>query len=329
MDASIPPKEMTAMLREIELTNFRGFSHHCVPLKDLTVLVGKNNAGKSSLIEALRISSVALKTMQSGRFVDPPRWARSIISHKGASPDAETVRIDLRTAFYRYNPPPAVIRCEFANGVSLTTFLGPDEQMHSCLSGPTGQVIETSRDAQRVGLPSISVLPQIGPLEQTETVLHKTYIRKCLDGHLSSRHFRNQIRFNYELYDPFRELVHKSWPEIVLDDFISPHAIHGEELALFIRERDFVAEVFSFGHGLQMWLQIVWFMTRTSPDSIVILDEPDVYTHPTLQRRLISLVKGRFNQCVISTHADSIINSADSSNVLDVDRHTDRSEYRE
>jgi hypothetical protein len=316
------------VLTKLELTNFRGFVRHEVPFRDLTVLVGKNNAGKSSLIEALRISSIAIKAMQSMRFTDPPRWAQDAMFCRGVSPDSSTVRIDLRTAFHNYNSPPAIICCHFADNLKLTTFIGPDEELHSCLSDHTGRQVESPRDAKRVGLPSISVLPQIGPLEKTETTLHKAYIQKCLDGHLSSKHFRNQIRFNYHLYDSFCGLVHDSWPEIALNGFISSDATHGDELGLLIRERSFVAEACSFGHGLQMWLQIAWFLTRTSQDSVVILDEPDVYVHPSMQRKLIGLVRGRFAQCIVSTHAGPIIESTENSSILDVDRHAEVSMFR-
>jgi len=316
------------MLTDVELRNYRGFEQHETSFRDLSVLVGKNNAGKSSLIEALRITSVAIRALRSARFTAPPHWALKAGACRGVSPDSSTVQIDLRTVFFRYNPPPAVINCRFANGTTVTTFLGPDEGVHSCLFDQAGNGVVGNREAKRLGLPSISVLPQIGPLEQTETMLHKAYIQRCLDGHLSSRHFRNQIRFNYKLYEPYCNLVRESWPSIFLDEFISPDAIHGDELALFVREQGFVAEVSSFGHGIQMWLQIVWFLTRTSTDSVVILDEPDVYMHPTLQQKLIDLVKGRFVQCIISTHAAPIIESIDGRNILEVNRRSDRSEYR-
>ncbi len=77
------------MLTKLVLTNFRGFQQHEVPFKDLTILVGRNNAGKSSLVEALRISSVAAKALLSSRsFLDCPRWASSTEAAKGVSPDA-------------------------------------------------------------------------------------------------------------------------------------------------------------------------------------------------------------------------------------------------
>ncbi|HZV35962.1 MAG TPA: AAA family ATPase [Verrucomicrobiae bacterium] len=43
------------MITEIKLFNFRGFESHSIPLKPVTIIVGKNNAGKSTIVEALRL----------------------------------------------------------------------------------------------------------------------------------------------------------------------------------------------------------------------------------------------------------------------------------
>ena len=43
------------MLRELRLENYRGFSDHSIPFEEVSVLVGRNNAGKSTAVEALRL----------------------------------------------------------------------------------------------------------------------------------------------------------------------------------------------------------------------------------------------------------------------------------
>lgn len=68
-----------------------------------------------------------------------------------------------------------------------------------------------------------------------------------------------------------------------------------------------MAEVALMGHGLQMWLQTMWFLCRSSPTATVVLDEPDVYMHPDLQRRLVRLVRGRYPQIIIATHSVEIV----------------------
>lgn len=85
-------------------------------------------------------------------------------------------------------------------------------------------------------------------------------------------------------------------------------------------EDGFVAEAANYGHGLQMWLQIIWFLARTDSKSIVILDEPDVYVHLEQQAKLMDLLRGRFEQCILSTHAVTIIEACSDSEVMRLNR---------
>ncbi len=53
-------------LRSIEVGNFKSIAHSKVDFKPLTVLVGKNSAGKSSLLQTLRFLSQTAATSKSG-----------------------------------------------------------------------------------------------------------------------------------------------------------------------------------------------------------------------------------------------------------------------
>ncbi len=81
------------------------------------------------------------------------------------------------------------------------------------------------------------------------------------------------------------------------------------------------------GHGLQMWLQTVWFLARAERDSTVVLDEPDVYMHPDLQRRLLNLVRTRYQQLVIATHSIEIISDVDPSAIVAIDKSASESSF--
>jgi hypothetical protein len=96
---------------------------------------------------------------------------------------------------------------------------------------------------------------------------------------------------------------------------------------MFVQDGDFVAEVASMGHGLQMWLQTIWFVSRTPTDGIVVLDEPDVYMHPDLQRKVFRLIRRRFAQSVIATHSVEIMAEADPGQILIADKSRARSVF--
>jgi hypothetical protein len=76
-----------------------------------------------------------------------------------------------------------------------------------------------------------------------------------------------------------------------------------------------------------MWLQTMWFIAKTPPQATVVLDEPDVYMHPDLQRKLYRLIKARFAQSIIATHSVEIMAEADPSEILVINNKKARSEY--
>ncbi len=76
-----------------------------------------------------------------------------------------------------------------------------------------------------------------------------------------------------------------------------------------------------------MWLQIMWFLARTKENETVILDEPDVYMHPDLQRKLIRLVKRRYSQVIIATHSIEIISELDSTDIVTIDKKKRKMRY--
>jgi len=99
------------------------------------------------------------------------------------------------------------------------------------------------------------------------------------------------------------------------------------ELSLSVRDRDFHAEVGLMGHGVQMWLQMLWFLARTPEDASIILDEPDVYLHPDLQRKLFRMVQRQDRQTIVATHSVEIMAEADPSEIVVIDRRRKRSRF--
>jgi hypothetical protein len=101
----------------------------------------------------------------------------------------------------------------------------------------------------------------------------------------------------------------------------------GDPLALHVRNDEFVGEVARMGHGLQMWLQTMWFLTRARDASTLILDEPDVYMHADLQRRLIRHLKIEGRQVIIATHSVEIMSEVDPDQILIIERKRRESRF--
>jgi len=177
-------------------------------------------------------------------------------------------------------------------------------------------------------LPQLSVLPQISPLQKEENILATDYVKANISSHLSSNHFRNQLAIFYdEYFEEFKALAESSWPGLQIISIEGRNRLLGDPIELFVRDGDFVAEIGWMGHGLQMWLQTMWFITRSKHSDTIILDEPDVYMHPDLQRKLLRFVRGRNPQCLIATHSTEILSETEPSNILIIERSREKSSF--
>jgi hypothetical protein len=222
----------------------------------------------------------------------------------------------------------------FEDGSKVEIYLGPDRAIYAVLRDSDDKILRSKERARSLSLPKLSVLPQVMPLNREEFILHSAdYVRANVSSHLSPLHFRNQLRLFYdEYFNYFKALIETSWPglqirELQIVELEDRSGLPRKALRLLVRDGDFVAEVACMGHGLQMWLQTMWFLTRTAANTTIVLDEPDVYMHPDLQKRLLRFIRGRYAQCVIATHSTEILAEADTSNILIVDRHQKASNF--
>lgn len=301
------------MLVNIEFRNYRGFSQHTLPLKPETIIVGRNNAGKSTVIEGFRLASIVTERYKNLSFKDVPEWLEIPIINRGVQPSLTSLNLSWENIFHRYQDLPASIIVTFGDEYEMTIYLGKDHN---------GYPIRTKSQAQALDLPRISVLPQVAPLTREETYLDDNYVRRNMSSYLASLHFRNQLRLYYEEYfADFKTLVESTWSDVQIRDLEGRDGYPDEELMLLVRDGDFVAEAGWMGHGLQMWLQTMWFLARTSGDNTVVLDEPDVYMHQDLQRRLLRLLRGRHKQLIVATHSTEILSEAEPSAILILDRN--------
>ncbi|MDX2006459.1 MAG: AAA family ATPase [Meiothermus sp.] len=313
------------MLIELHLQNFRCFENHTVPFKSRTIVIGRNNAGKTTLVEALRLVSIVTERFESLTYKHPPKWGQIPRRELGVQPSLKNIEFNFDNLFFRYGSPPAIIHAKFSNGSHIKIYLGEQGENHCVIYTPDDKIVKARGMARNVDLPSVQIMPQIGPLAKKETRLTDEYVKRAASSALSSQHFRNQLRVFTDSYLEFSRMTEVTWPGLQITELREPRA-EDEIHQLFIRDDNFVAEVGNMGHGLQMWLQTIWFLSRSARASSVILDEPDVYMHPDLQRRLIRFVSKRFPQLIVTTHSVEIMSEVDPNDILVIEK--ERSESR-
>jgi energy-coupling factor transporter ATP-binding protein EcfA2 len=316
------------MIAELSIDNFRGFEEHIIPLRHLTIAVGKNNAGKSTVVEALRLISLVANRYQSLNYRDLPNWLDRPRRQRGVYPSIDGLEMNSAGVFHRYGTPPGRIAAKFSTGEEVEVFVGPGAAIVGLIKNKRGDVIRTKGDARQIQLPQVAILPQIGPLLRDEYKLDQTYVRQSMASSRSSLHFRNQLYYQFGQFEQFKKVGEETWPGLAITELSAENLSPTETvLTLLIRDGDFTAEVGWMGHGLQMWLQMIWFLTHSAGASSVILDEPDVYMHPDLQRRLIRLLRSRGHQTIVATHSVEIMSEVEPDEILIIDRKRRKSAF--
>lgn len=318
------------MIKQIEIQNYRGFKKHRITFHKNVLLVGKNNAGKSTIIEILRVCSLILLKAKTAHYIPVPSWISEWKSEesrykiKGISPDIKGLIKQYKTISHRYNYEQTYAKITFQNNFVVEIYYSLDEHIFAILHKPDGKNIKIKNKENIESIPKIAVLPQIGPLLIEEKVIGEDYVKKSELLPVTSLHFRNKLYNNSENIEELKTLINRTWPDL---NYESLTANEESILNLLVRDADFVAEIGVMGHGLQMWLQILWFLICNKDATSLIIDEPDVYLHADLQRRLHYLLDGTGKQIILATHSLEFIVNTNPNDILIVEKSKSVSGY--
>jgi energy-coupling factor transporter ATP-binding protein EcfA2/predicted transcriptional regulator len=315
------------MLTSLILKNFRCFEDHTIPLRANTIIVGRNNVGKSTIVEAFRLLSTVVDRYQFTNFSLVPDWLDDAVHRRGIYPSLRNIEFNTKSIFYHYRESPAILSATFATGETIDVHIGEGGKLFAVIKDSTGKPIESKAQALKANIPSVGILPQVAPLAAEENILTSEYVRRSVSTSLAPLHFRNQLYMFSQHFSEFKKLAEMSWPGLRIMDVDAGGTLPGESLSLFVRDGNFVAEVGWMGHGLQMWLQTMWFLARARDHSSIILDEPDVYMHADLQRKLIRLIQGRHKQVIVATHSVEIMSEVPPEDILVVERRKKKSYF--
>lgn len=303
------------MFSEIRLKNFKQFEEFRIGCKKDNILVGPNNSGKSTVLDALRVCADVVRYSRRRNpvprsFGDAGACAYLEIDHRSLSiPIVNTSR--------NYNDDDAEIHIRHANGNRLHILLNRERPVRAYLQSDS-PVPRSASMFNKLFPADLIVVPTLGPFEEIEPYLRDKTIQGTLNTRNAHRHFRNVWhRESDEKFSEFAYLVSETWPSIRVE---KPRLEQGVDpsLTMMFYEDRIPREVYWSGFGLQIWLQMLTQTMRGGQDSTLVLDEPDIYLHSDLQKRLLRFVKDRFAQYFMATHSTEIINEANAGDVLSI-----------
>ncbi|MEN6420170.1 MAG: AAA family ATPase [Clostridiaceae bacterium] len=316
------------MLKKVSFKNFRCFASSELTLRDISIIVGQNNAGKSSIVEALRlIAHAGNRSKSKTNYVSAPKGFQLPSFAVGFFIKPERLKIDPNTAIYFYKTEEtAIITAEFSDKGKIQINIHNGE-VFATFYDREGINIRARKKVLEYEFDTIAILPQIGLIKDKEVKLSEETIVSDKDTYLTSRHFRNEIwLYRTGYFNEFKQLAEQTWHGLKIDE-IKYNPYQSDYLELFIQDAGFPAEIGLMGSGIQMWLQIIWFICRSKLAQTIILDEPDVYMHPDMQKRILYILKQRYQQIIIATHSVELIASVEPRCIVAVDRESRKTRY--
>lgn len=305
----------------IDLTRFKAFEAFSVELRSFNILVGPNNAGKSTILAAFRILAAAMRRAwaRQAEMVHGPEGVT-----RGHKIELNTISVAEENIFHNYDDDySASIRFRLSNRNTLTLYF-PEQGVCYLLPDAQGKSCYNPATFRREFNCSIGFVPILGPVDHKEQLFGKEAARLALFNYTAARNFRNIWYHFPEKFEEFREAIRRTWPGM---DILPPEIDHSHEkprLFMFCPEKRRPREIFWAGFGFQVWCQMLTHIIQGKGASLFLIDEPDIYLHSDLQRQLLGILRSLGPDVLIATHSTEIITEAETDDIVVINKDKPR-----
>lgn len=324
------------MLTKLTIRNFKLFGEVEIELGDRVVLVGPNNAGKTSALQALALWDIGVKRWIEKRGAGnvPEKRPGVTINRRDLIavpvPAANLLWHNLHTQeSAQGNGTKKIYIDVIVEGVSggkpwtcgLEFYYANEESLYCrSLRLPDGGRMEVPREAAEQ---AIAYLPPMSGLAANETRLDEGAINVRLGEGRTAEVLRNlchQVLQSEDGLDKWKSLTDRteSLFGIKLDrpEYIKERG----EIVLAFRTRENIRlDISSSGRGQQQTLLLLAHMTA-NPGAALLLDEPDAHLEILRQRQIYQLLTDTAaqtgSQIIAASHSEVILNEAADRDVV-------------
>ena len=309
------------MLRRFTIRGFKRFERATkIDLDPVTVLVGANNSGKSTVLEALTLFQYCIETTRRPNGKDPnkrqPGLSRRSVSPDefGVLPVAEPTDLwpNGRTSIGR-KPQTIELQGEYYNGaeIGFTLKLSYNRFSISPKSSGDAAAVISQQDIRLIPIfsgfvPREEYLTPPARQERMRLQRHGETVRNLL-WDLREHH---ETRWN-KLVDLLRGLFPDSILQISFDVEFDRFLNATYRDRVLTRELDVMVTGSGFHQALQILASVMAPGART-----LLLDEPDAHLHARLQTQLMGvlerLAREEQAQFVLATHSPQLLSAAPS-----------------
>ena len=301
------------MLRKVEVKNFKVFGEQVFELPEHLVVVGPNNCGKTSLLQAVATWS----EIANHWFETNPDFAR-IEDGNYATAELNLLRFDavpLRDFPHLWRN--KLVTDPICIWLETETWRVGFEIVHAGtqLSGvrPAKEVRETHLERCKEHPPTVVYVPPLSRLPVAEGPFTEDGVRARLRRGRISEVLRNVLVYvgrDSSKWERLQGIVQEFF-----DYELLPPSTGADVVALYRHRPD--GEAYDLSAAASGLLQVLASYAALLFDeaSVILIDEPDAHMHLLLQettyRRLLSFAARTKSQLLVATHSEVIIRKAE------------------
>lgn len=313
-------------LKSIQIKNFKALESIELPLTDVTIMVGPNSSGKSSVLQAIHWAARAASYV-------PPKNQSEVVAFDRLdySPSSEPLKTAHRTELSadRGSDPTSVVFNHFPteDGVESAATIkiwAARNRGGISVNIDGGNAVTPFKQREEV---ITAYIPGLAGMSEKETILVQPLLRRQAAGGDAGGVLRN-ILFNIASRQPgelnndaaitrltqLNELVQIIHPEVSLEvsfndrEDINIQALFDDKLLAGVKRPLETAAT-----GVLQVIQIFAYLVLFKP-KILLIDEPDAHLHPDKQERLIEALEQAVKkfqvQAILTTHSPHIVRAA-------------------
>lgn len=336
-------------ISSIQINNYRSISEAKIPLQDLTVILGKNNEGKSNVLMAINVAISALQIHAElkrrlysyrGQNNEFYKWDRDypIAKQKGKKRDKKTRFIleftlnDLEIAEFKKG-----IGHQLNGSLPIQIDYSNDNKASIKVVKPGKGSKPLNEKSQRVCKYiaehiEFNYIPAVRTVDQSMEIIN-SQLSARLQEERANKDYQSALKKMKEI-ESFAINKISEQLKITLSDFLpslKSVTLVSEDLGLLIRHRQDISlllddgnqtNLLSKGDGVKSLVALSLLKNKkTIPNtaSVIAIEEPESHLHPSaievLRKAIVSLSEK--SQVIVSTHNPQFVNLNDiDSNII-------------
>lgn len=302
---------------KIAIERFKNIQKFEFDVANLCLLVGGNNAGKSSILQAIQfgISVAQTSAVQGGTWSDD-RLSTSIGQTDLVYSPIRDVHSLARNGRLKESD---------AEAIRITYIDGADECRVSVRKGRNKNILlemvgrNLGQKLQSIQKPTAALVTGLAGIPSEEEFETSLVVRKAAARGDSNSVFRNillQLKQNDEKWRVFLKQIGRVFPGYSIDVSFNPDI--DETISCTVSKGGVVYPIDTCGTGILQAIQIFSYVNLFSPQ-ILLLDEPDSHLHPNNQKRLAAeliSISSSDLKVIVSTHSKHLVEALIENAVL-------------